>query len=138
MENTSTVLDGQLTHDLTRTSVWSGFDPFWDDSRNDRAHPADYCPRSTRPGSVGPHPHRAKKFDRPAVSAVLQVPPSCGRDVRNRTFQDFQQCLLHTFTRHQRPEQQQITVYKPREIKEKLDEYVIGQDQAKRALSVAV
>ena len=41
-------------------------------------------------------------------------------------------------SRHQRPEQQQITVYKPREIKEKLDEYVIGQDQAKRALSVAV
>ncbi len=40
--------------------------------------------------------------------------------------------------RHQRPEQQQITVYKPREIKEKLDEYVIGQEQAKRALSVAV
>ncbi len=28
------------------------------------------------------------------------LPPSCGRDVRNRTFQDFQQCLLHTFTRN--------------------------------------
>ena len=27
---------------------------------------------------------------------------------------------------------------KPREIKEKLDEYVIGQDEAKKVLSVAV
>ena len=36
-----------------------------------------------------------------------------------------------------RPEQQ-ITVLKPREIKERLDEYVIGQDRAKIALSVAV
>ncbi|MCI8650302.1 MAG: ATP-dependent Clp protease ATP-binding subunit ClpX [Anaerotruncus sp.] len=40
--------------------------------------------------------------------------------------------------RPNRPEQQQITVLKPREIKEKLDEYVIGQDRAKIALAVAV
>ena len=39
--------------------------------------------------------------------------------------------------RQSRPEQQ-ITVLKPREIKERLDEYVIGQDRAKIALSVAV
>ncbi len=39
--------------------------------------------------------------------------------------------------RQNRPEQQ-ITVLKPREIKERLDEYVIGQDRAKIALSVAV
>ena len=32
----------------------------------------------------------------------------------------------------------EINLLKPREIKEKLDEYVIGQDAAKRALSVAV
>ncbi len=31
-----------------------------------------------------------------------------------------------------------INLLKPREIKEKLDEYVIGQDEAKKALSVAV
>ena len=30
------------------------------------------------------------------------------------------------------------TVYTPKEIKEKLDEYIIGQDSAKRVLSVAV
>lgn len=35
-------------------------------------------------------------------------------------------------------QEQQITVLKPREIKEKLDEYVIGQDRAKMALAVAV
>lgn len=34
--------------------------------------------------------------------------------------------------------EQQINVLKPHEIKEKLDEYVIGQDRAKTALSVAV
>ena len=34
--------------------------------------------------------------------------------------------------------EQQINVLKPREIKEKLDEYVIGQDRAKTALAVAV
>ncbi len=33
---------------------------------------------------------------------------------------------------------QEIRLLKPREIKERLDEYVIGQDAAKRALSVAV
>ena len=31
-----------------------------------------------------------------------------------------------------------ITLYKPMEIKEKLDEYVVGQDEAKKTLSVAV
>lgn len=35
-------------------------------------------------------------------------------------------------------QEQQITVLKPQEIKEKLDEYVIGQDRAKTALAVAV
>lgn len=41
-------------------------------------------------------------------------------------------------SRSQRQEQQQINVLKPMEIKEKLDEYVIGQDRAKKALAVAV
>lgn len=31
-----------------------------------------------------------------------------------------------------------LSLYKPKEIKEKLDEYIIGQDNAKRVLSVAV
>jgi len=31
-----------------------------------------------------------------------------------------------------------ITLYKPKEIKEHLDQYVIGQDESKRILSVAV
>lgn len=31
-----------------------------------------------------------------------------------------------------------LSLYKPKEIKEKLDEYIIGQDSAKRVLSVAV
>ncbi len=35
-------------------------------------------------------------------------------------------------------EDSEMQVLKPREIKEKLDQYVIGQDDAKRALSVAV
>lgn len=35
-------------------------------------------------------------------------------------------------------QEQQITILKPHEIKEKLDEYVIGQDRAKMALAVAV
>ncbi|WP_101911069.1 ATP-dependent Clp protease ATP-binding subunit ClpX [Marasmitruncus massiliensis] len=35
-------------------------------------------------------------------------------------------------------QEQQITILKPHEIKEKLDEYVIGQDRAKTALAVAV
>ncbi|MEM1483369.1 ATP-dependent Clp protease ATP-binding subunit ClpX [Oscillospiraceae bacterium PP1C4] len=35
-------------------------------------------------------------------------------------------------------QEQQINVLKPREIKEKLDEYVIGQDRAKMALAVTV
>lgn len=35
-------------------------------------------------------------------------------------------------------QEQQITVLKPQEVKEKLDEYVIGQDRAKTALAVAV
>lgn len=33
---------------------------------------------------------------------------------------------------------QELTIFKPKEIKEKLDEYVIGQEDAKRVLSVAV
>ena len=33
---------------------------------------------------------------------------------------------------------QPLTIYKPKEIKEKLDEYVIGQEDAKKVLSVAV
>ena len=37
-----------------------------------------------------------------------------------------------------RTEQSAITILKPREIKERLDEYVIGQEKAKIALSVAV
>lgn len=31
-----------------------------------------------------------------------------------------------------------ISLYTPKEIKAKLDEYIIGQDSAKRVLSVAV
>lgn len=31
-----------------------------------------------------------------------------------------------------------LSLYTPKEIKEKLDEYIIGQDSAKRVLSVAV
>ncbi|MFR1109899.1 MAG: ClpX C4-type zinc finger protein [Anaerotruncus colihominis] len=38
----------------------------------------------------------------------------------------------------QNRQEQQIAVLKPHEIKEKLDEYVIGQERAKIALSVAV
>ncbi len=37
-----------------------------------------------------------------------------------------------------RPAQQELVLYKPKEIKEFLDEYVIGQDEAKKILSVAV
>lgn len=37
-----------------------------------------------------------------------------------------------------RPPRRKIKVLKPREIKEKLDEYVIGQESAKRSLAVAV
>lgn len=41
---------------------------------------------------------------------------------------------------HSKADQQfkDITLYKPKEIKEHLDQYVIGQDEAKRILSVAV
>lgn len=39
---------------------------------------------------------------------------------------------------HTRSEDDDITLPKPEEIKAKLDEYVIGQDDAKKALSVAV
>lgn len=46
---------------------------------------------------------------------------------------------VHRTRSHARPEpQQQIQVLKPKEIKARLDEYVIGQERAKRALSVAV
>ena len=43
-------------------------------------------------------------------------------------------------SRSSRPQrqEQQINVLKPREIKEHLDEYVIGQDRAKQSLAVAV
>ncbi|HAZ15304.1 MAG TPA: ATP-dependent Clp protease ATP-binding subunit ClpX [Parachlamydiales bacterium] len=37
-----------------------------------------------------------------------------------------------------KPARQEFKILKPKEIKEKLDEYVIGQDLAKRTLSVAV
>lgn len=37
-----------------------------------------------------------------------------------------------------RPPHKKIKVFKPKEIKERLDQYVIGQDAAKRSLSVAV
>lgn len=40
--------------------------------------------------------------------------------------------------RHQRQQEQVVNVLKPREIKERLDEYVIGQDEAKMSLAVAV
>lgn len=40
--------------------------------------------------------------------------------------------------RQERQDQQSITVFKPHEIKEKLDEYVIGQERAKMALAVTV
>jgi ATP-dependent Clp protease ATP-binding subunit ClpX len=41
---------------------------------------------------------------------------------------------------HKNPEKksQELTIFKPKEIKTKLDEYVIGQEDAKRVLSVAV
>lgn len=46
---------------------------------------------------------------------------------------------VHRSRPHSRPEQQQqIQVLKPKEIKARLDEYVIGQERAKKALSVAV
>jgi len=37
-----------------------------------------------------------------------------------------------------RPPRKKIKVFKPKEIKERLDDYVIGQDAAKRSLAVAV
>ncbi len=40
--------------------------------------------------------------------------------------------------RHTAPEETDIVIPKPREIKAYLDEYVVGQEEAKRALSVAV
>lgn len=46
---------------------------------------------------------------------------------------------VHRSRPHARTEpQQQIQVLKPKEIKARLDEYVIGQERAKKALSVAV
>ena len=50
--------------------------------------------------------------------------------------------LEHDSVNHQKAAKKadkvEITLPKPREIKEKLDEYVIGQDEAKKTLSVAV
>lgn len=37
-----------------------------------------------------------------------------------------------------RPPRKKLKIFKPKEIKERLDEYVIGQDAAKRSLAVAV
>lgn len=37
-----------------------------------------------------------------------------------------------------KPEQHEFKVLKPKEVKERLDDYIIGQDKAKRAISVAV
>ncbi len=45
---------------------------------------------------------------------------------------------LHTPQKPSKKQDEEIHVYKPQEIKQFLDEYVIGQDRAKIALSVAV
>ena len=42
------------------------------------------------------------------------------------------------FQDHPEPDEFEINLLKPQEIKEFLDDYVIGQDEAKKALSVAV
>ncbi len=45
---------------------------------------------------------------------------------------------LGIFSDEKNQEQEEINLLKPKEIKDYLDEYVIGQDEAKKALSVAV
>ena len=46
--------------------------------------------------------------------------------------------LGNSSTHYKHSEHEKINILKPREIKSKLDEYVIGQDEAKEILSVAV
>ena len=72
------------------------------------------------------------------VERLVQSPEEDDVFICNECIEDSAE-LLDSFREYDKNEQnREITLLKPKEIKAKLDEYIIGQEQPKKVLSVAV
>ena len=72
------------------------------------------------------------------VERLIQSPEEDGVFICNECIEDSAE-LLDSFREYDENEHnREITLLKPKEIKAKLDEYIIGQEQPKKVLSVAV